>query len=78
MTVRETIRTKSGGQQIIMTPFPDYCEHLKVDLFKLLGDFEGVCETMTGSHREDWLEEEVEAFDRVRSRILDVAGSIAR
>ena len=53
MIVREIIRTKSGGQQIIMTPFPDYCEHLKVDLFKLLGDFEGVCETMTGSHRED-------------------------
>ena len=78
MIVRETCRMKSGGEQIVMTPFGDYCEHLKVDLFKVLGEIENVCEIMTGQQRCDWTEEETAAYDRIRSGLLNVAGSIAR
>lgn len=78
MIVREVCRTKSGGQQIIMTPFADYCDHLKIDVFKALGDIEAMCEKMTGQPRIDWAEDEVAAYDKVRSRLLDVAGAMAR
>ena len=78
MIVREVCRMKSGGEQVIMTPFADYCEHLKVDVFKALGDIEAMCEKITGQKRIDWTDEEVAAYDKIRSRLLDVAGAMAR
>ena len=78
MQVVETIHMKSGGQQTIVTPFNDYCDHVKVAVFKVLGDIESVCEQMTGQSRADWTEEEANAYDRIRTQLLNVAGSIAR
>ena len=78
MIVRETLVTRSGGKQVVMTPFNDYCDHLKVDVFKALGDVEAMCEMMTGQCRCDWTETEVEAYDKVRSRLLNLAGAVAR
>lgn len=78
MKVREVIRTKSGGEQIVVTPFADYCENLKGDIFRILGDIESVCVMMTGQPRPDWTEQEGAAFERIRTRLLNVAGSVSR
>ena len=78
MIVKEVLRTRSGGQQTIMMSFGDYCDNLKSDLFKILGDIESVCEVMTGQPRSDWTERETAAFERIRTRLLNVAGSISR
>lgn len=78
MIVKEILATRSGGKQVIMTPFNDYCDHLKVDVFKVLGDVETMCELMTGQCRNDWTDNEIEAYDRVRSRLLNLAGAVAR
>lgn len=78
MIVKETLTMHSGGKQTIMTPFADYCEHLKVDVFRALGDVELMCEMMTGQCRSDWTDDEVKAYDKVRSRLLNLAGAVAR
>lgn len=78
MIVKEILATRSGGKQVVMTPFGDYCDHLKVDVFKVLGDVETMAELMTGQCRCDWTESEVEAFDKVRSRLLNLAGAVGR
>lgn len=78
MMVREVFFMPSGGEQTVMTPFADYCGHLQRDVFKALGDVEALCEQITGQHREDWMEDEVAAFEKVRKRLLNVAGSLNR
>ena len=62
----------------MMTPFNDYCDHLKIDVFRALGDIELMCEMMTGQCRSDWTEDEVTAYDKVRTRMLNLAGAVAR
>ena len=78
MMVKEIISMPSGGKQTIMTPFPDYCGHLQTDVFRALGDVESLCEMITGQQRCDWVETEVAAFEKVRKRLLDVAGALNR
>ena len=75
MIVTEVLTLKSGRKQTVTTPFPDYCEHLKTDAFRALGDIEAMCEMMTGQRREDWTEEETIAYDHVRARLLNLAGA---
>lgn len=69
MIVKEVLKTKSGGSQVVMTPFFDWCDHMKRELFKVLGDAENLAETMTGQSRSDWTEEEAEAFNKIRTRL---------
>lgn len=78
MYVKEILTLRSGGKQTVTTPFPDYCDHLKVDVFKALGDIESMCEMMTGQRREDWTEDENAAYDRVRTKLLNLAGALGR
>lgn len=60
------------------TPFADYCDHLKIELFRALGETEALCEQMTGQKREDWTEDETAAYDKIRTRLLNLAGAMAR
>ena len=78
MIVKEVLTMRSGGKQTVMTPFADYCDHLKTDAFRALGDIEAMCELMTGQPREDWTDDETAAYDRVRTRLLNLAGAVAR
>ena len=78
MLVREVLTLRSGGQQTVTTPFPDYCDHLKIEVFRTLGDIEALCEQMTGQKREDWTDAETAAYERLRTRLLNLAGSVAR
>lgn len=78
MTVRETFITHSGGERIVVTPLSDWCESFRVEMFKVLGDIEALGRMMTGQEKEDWEEEEIDAYERIRKRLLDNAGAIAR
>lgn len=78
MYVREVLTLRSGGKQTVTTPFPDYCDHLKIEVFRILGDVEGLCEQLTGQQREDWTEAETAAYDKVRTKLLNLAGAMSR
>lgn len=78
MMVREIFHMPSGGEQTVMTPFADYCGHLKTDVFRALGDVEELCVLITGQQRDEWMEEETAAFEKVRKRLLNVAGALNR
>lgn len=67
-----------GSQQVVDTPFRDWADITRLDLFRLLGNIEDLCVLMTGQEKENWTDGERRLFDRIRKQLLNRAGAIGR
>lgn len=57
----------------------DYTDMLRLDLMRLIGDVEDMCEAATGTpYKEDWSNTVMERFLHIKHRLLDKAGEIGR
>lgn len=78
MVVKETFISRGGTKQVVETPFKDWAMMTQMDLFRVLNEIDDLCVLMTGQEKEAWTDDEFAAYDRIRRKILNRAGSIAR
>ncbi len=79
-TVKITYRNetlKPVSQRVL--PLNDYCREQRQTLMHVIADVETVFYSLLGNEsKEDWPPEAVEAFQKIRHRILDAANNIER
>lgn len=60
-------------------PFVDYCQEQKLNLMHVITDVENAFYVLQDNkNKDEWSPEAVEAFQRVRHRLLDAANSMVR